>query len=473
MGIIGRKKELLALDTIMNSTHAEFVAVFGRRRIGKTYLIKKYFNNKFAFYATGIANAKLRDELGAFNLSLLEYGSQDKSVPKDWFEAFERLKSIIKSERVYRDPAGGKIVIFLDELPWFASPRSNFKAALDFFWNGFASEISDLVLIVCGSATSWIIDNLLSDRGGFHNRITRQIHLAPFSLRECADYYKDMGFEISNQDLFLSYMVFGGVPYYMSLADRRLSLMQNIDELCFNEYGQLHYEYDRLFSSLFKKAEKHIEIIKELSKRRGGFTRKELAEKNSIGDGEPLTKALEELVQCGFVRKYRDFTKEKSGFIFQLIDPFTLFSLNFIKNSRVESWKTYIDTPKYYSWCGYSFELLVLLHTGEIKRALGISGIEAAAFAWKSKNTAPGAQIDLLVDRADNVINICEIKYSKEPFVIDSNYEKQLTNKLEVFRNETNTKKALHLTFITVNGLKHNAYSGIVVNEISAGELFN
>lgn len=471
--MVGRKKEQNTLKDCLQSNRAEFLVVYGRRRVGKTFLIKEYFNNTFSFYATGLSKAKTKEQLKAFNGSLLEYGSKEKGVPKDWYEAFMRLKVLLQMDHIRRDPVSKRKVVFLDELPWMDTARSDFKSALEYFWNSWGSTQNDLFLVVCGSATSWIIDNLLGDRGGFYNRITRQIHLRPFTLGECEELYQLNDMQMTRQQMIESYMIFGGIPYYLNCFDKRLSLAQNVEELLFHQSGQLYYEYDRLLGSLFKKYERHAAIIDAVSHSKGGMTRVELAKISAVGDGEPLTKALNELEQSGFLRKYKNFTKEKQGFYFQLIDPFMLFCFHFIKNREHESWMTYINSPGYFSWAGNAFELVCLLHVDQIKKALGIYGVETVEYAWRSNNSKPGAQIDLLIDRKDGVINICEAKYTMAPFVIDAGYEEVLRNKIDSFIRETACKKALHLTFLSANGLSRNDHAGIVQNEITGDELFD
>ena len=470
--IIGRRKELDAFDRCLQSGRPEFLAVYGRRRIGKTYLVREYFKDGFSFYATGIAQANKRDQLRAFGISLQEYGCPDRSIPKDWFEAFSRLKTLLSQEDVARDRASGRLVVFLDELPWFDTPRSSFKAALEFFWNGWASAKSDMMLVVCGSATSWILENLVSDTGGFYNRITRQIHLEPLTLSECEEFYRANGIAFTRQQIIESYMVFGGVPYYLNLIDRRLSLAQNIEQLCFDSVGQLHHERQFLFKSLFRNDGRHMAIVQQLSLRKSGLLRTELAKVEEIGDGQPLTKALQELEQCGFIRKYRNFTRRKSSYLYQLIDPFALFDSEFLEPGTVTSWQAYVGTPAYHAWTGRAFELVCLLHVRQIKAALGVSGVLTEECAWRSRGAEPGAQIDLLIDRRDGVVNVCEMKYSGRAFAIDAAYEQTLRNKLAVFAEEVSLNKALHLTMVTVHGLVRNAHAGIVVNELSADDLF-
>ena len=472
MNIIGRKEEQKMLTDCLDSGRPEFMVVYGRRRIGKTFLIREYFDHRFSFYATGVNDANMSEQLEYFAESLKEYGSGEEGRPENWREAFGRLKRLLESDQVARDPVSGRRVVFLDELPWMDTPKSNFKTALDHFWNSWASSQSDMMLIVCGSATSWIIGNILTDKGGFYNRVTRQMHLMPFTLKECEEYFRSEGIQVGDQDVIMSYMVFGGVPYYLGLISRRMSMAQNIDVLLFDEKGALSHEFERSFQSLFRKPQKHMAVIRALEKRRMGMTRQEILEETEIADGALLTKTLSELVECGFIRKYQGFMKGSKGVFYQITDPFTLFCLTFLEKKKASSWMKHMGTPGYYAWCGLAFETVCLNHVAQIKNALGISGIESAEYAWRSSKAVPGAQIDLLIDRADNVINVCEMKYSSSPFEIDKDYAGILNHKMNAFRDETKTKKALHLTLVSAGGLSKGGYSGMVVNEIGMDDLF-
>lgn len=472
MEIIGRVKQQDLLQECLESKRPEFLVVYGRRRVGKTYLIRQYFNDTFSFYATGAPNIKTREQLKIFNESLIQYGANEKTIPVDWFEAFRRLREILESGKVKRDSVSGKLVIFLDELPWMDTARSDFKSALDYFWNSWGSAREDVFLIVCGSATSWIIDNILENTGGLYNRITRQLHLLPFSLGECEQLLKSNRVEMTRRQIMECYMILGGIPYYLNLLDRRLSLSQNIDELLFKENGNLFYEFERLFASLFKKPERHMEIISELAKHRNGTLRATLAQNKKIGDGEPLTKALNELEQSGFIRKYTNYSYKKQGFFFQIIDPFVLFCLGYIEERKFDTWSDYTNSPGYYNWCGNAFEITCLNHVEQIKSKLGILGVASQQYAWISKESEPGARIDLLIDRRDGIINVCEMKYTMQEYEIDAEYEKKLVNKLEAFRKEAAPDKALHLTLVSAQGLKKGAYSGGVQRIITADDLF-
>lgn len=468
--IIGREEEKETLLRCLHSKSPEFVALYGRRRIGKTFLVRKFFKDKFSFYATGVNSKTKRSKLEVFKEALQNYGDKDKNTPKTWFDAFSRLKALLEDKECYKDPDTGKKVVFLDELPWMDSPRSEFKTALDYFWNVFGSAQDDLLLIVCGSATSWIINNIVKDTGGFYNRLTNQIHLFPFHLKECQKLAKRKGLDYDEMTLLKAYMVFGGVPYYWNLLSPSKSLDQEIDGLCFQENGVLHYEFQNLFRSLFSSKGNHREIIEVLFKKAAGYTRKELIEKG-VSDGKGLTKSLEELEECGFIRKF-NLPNKTSGAYYQVIDSFCRFALTFFEKKKLSSWLAYIDTPSYYSWQGNAFELLCLNHVKEIKNALGISGVETKEYSFRSKESNPGAQIDLVIERKDQVINLCEMKYSLLPYVIDKEYMYNLENKKQVFLKESKTKCALRLTLISPNGLQENQYSNEIRNVITAKDFF-
>ena len=472
MKIIGRKREKKHLMQCLRSKRPEFVVIYGRRRVGKTYLIREFFNKQFSFYATGLTDEKMRGQLRGFQASLSAYGDKEGKLPKDWFEAFTRLRRLLENDTVYREPINNKRVIFLDELPWMDTARSDFKSALDYFWNSWASAQEDLVLIVCGSATSWIINNLLTDKKGFHNRVTRRIHLAPFTLAECEKMFEFNDIIMPRNQMIESYMVFGGIPHYLNLLDPRLSLAQNIDELCFKEYGYLHNEYYNLFYSLYDNPQKHMAILEMLAKNKDGMTRSELSKNEAIGGGSVLTKNLRELEECGFVRKFINFSKGENESFYQLIDPFTLFSIRFVQNKQFDSWNSYINSPGYHSWRGNSFEIVCLNHIDQIKASLGISGIETNAFAWRSTQTEKKAQIDLIISRKDGVINLCEMKYTSNEYSLDATEYEKIQNRMAQFQKETGCKEAIHITLICGNGYKQSKYSGIVQNLILGDDLF-
>ncbi len=472
MQIIGRSYEQKELELCLKSRKSELVAIYGRYRIGKTFLIRNFFGFKFSFYASGVNNTSNSIQLKNFSSSLTQYGLQTPGMIKDWFDAFKLLKELLEKNEVYRDPVYNKRIIFLDEVPWMDTKRSDFKAALDLFWNTYASAKDDIILIVCGSATSWIMNNMVKDQGGFYNRITHKIHLLPFTLKECLLYSRYLNLNYNEEQVTRCYMVFGGVPYYYDLINPELSLDQNIDNLCFKENGQLHDEYFALFKSLFSINGKHRDIIEALMKKSSGMQRKELASIKSIGDGKSLTCALEELLECGFIRAYDNYKTSKNGKFFQLIDPFVLFAKTFLIKAEFNSWLSFINTPKYYSWCGHAFEIVCLNNIDSIKKTLGISGVMTKEYSWRSKEAEKGAQIDLLIHRKDMVINVCEMKYSSSPYVITKDYQDNLKNKLESFMLEMKPKEQLVLTLISFNGLQNNNYSDLFLKVIEGKDLF-
>ncbi len=470
MLIAGRKAEIEVLDDIMQKKTSQFVVVYGRRRVGKTYLINEYFNNAFSFKSVGVKNhnkkSNIKTTMKPFIESLSRYGNFKKK-PNDWYEAFSMLEKILDSDDVYIEPISKKKIVLLDELPWFDSPKSNFKEALDYFWNMYGCTKKDLVLIVCGSATSWIVNNLLESKEGFHNRITNRLYLKPLSLKETEELLLMNDIRLYRHQIIECYMAFGGIPYYLNLLSPRYSLAQNIDNLCFKETGALRNELQELFSSLFDKHEDYLRIIDLLANNKLGMTRGEIIEHSDFKSGKRLTKIIDDLIKCSFVRKYKNTAKGKND-IYQLIDHFTLFAYYFIKSEKINSWLNFNNTPGYFNWCGNAFELVCLNNIESIKASLGILGIDSNEYSFRNND----CQIDLVIDRKDSVINLCEMKYSMNEFMIDRDYSQNLLNKIESFIKDTKTKKATILTLITSNGVKRNSYYNSSIKLLDCSDLF-
>lgn len=469
--IIGRKEEQQILHSAAQSENSEFVAVYGRRRVGKTYLIRETFGYKFTFQHTGLAKGNTKEQLFSFAISLRDAGYDDCPIPKSWLEAFSLLSTYLKNS------TDEKKIVFLDELPWMDTPRSNFISAFEHFWNGWASARKDIVLIICGSATSWIINKVINDHGGLHNRVTKQIALQPFTLKECEMFAQSKGLEMSRYQLAECYMVLGGIPYYWSLLEKGLSLAQNIDKIIFAKNGKLSNEFNQLYASLFKSPEQYIDIVTALGKKKAGMTREEIIAATDKYSNGALSKVLDELEYCGFIRKYNGFDKKSKQAIYQLIDNYTLFYFKFIQqneNNDEHFWSASIDSAMHRAWSGLAFERLCMAHTQQIKAALGIAGVLSNVYSWRKEadETSDGAQIDLLIDRKDQVINLCEMKYSLSEYAIDAEYEQKLRNKKSAFIDATNTRKAVHLTMVTTFGIKTNVHSGIVQNEVKLDDLF-
>ena len=468
--IIGRKREQERLLACLASQRSEFVALYGRRRVGKTFLVRELLGKDFVFYLSGILDGSAKEQLNNFNTEMANYGGGDLPPAKNWKEAFGNLNKLF--ERSGKD---GKKVVFLDEAPWMNTPKSGFLSALDHFWNRYASMRKDVLLIICGSAASWVIDNIINNTGGLHNRLTCHIYLSPFSLEECETYYREKGIDIPRYQVAEAYMIFGGIPYYMDCFMPKLSLAQNIDAIFFEENAPLRNEYGNLFRSLFRNAEGHIRVIEALAARNSGKTRDEIAKASDITEGGRLTKILDELISSGFVRKYISYGKKKRDRLYQLVDPFTLFCLRFELKRDVYStdfWLRFCTTPTHASWAGYAFEILCLMHIPQIRKALGIAGVLTGIYAWRSKTHDPGAQIDLVIERGDYVINLCEMKYTSSEFTIDKEYDQTLRNKRSAFINETRTRKAAHTTMITSYGLKKNAYQAGIHFKVVLDDLF-
>ena len=476
--LIGREVELKSLQQYINSERSEFVAVYGRRRVGKTFLIRHAAEEKFTFFMTGVYKASKSEQLTNFAISLQKYSGSDRLIlPKNWILAFYELSKFIESL-----PEGKKI-IFIDELPWLDTPKSGFIAALENFWNSWAVLRNDIKLIVCGSATSWMINNLIKSKGGLHNRLTHHLVLQPFTLKESEEYFKTFGFGYTRKQIAECYMALGGIPFYMSMMDKSKSVSQNIDYLFFANNAPLKEEFNDLYKALFRNSTPHIDVVTALATKNKGLTRQEILKATKLQDNGAFSTILEELEECGFIRAYSPFekkitlnnTRQKNNTIYQLVDFYTLFYFNFIKQNHYHDehfWTSSYNSPLHNTWAGLSFEMLCLNHINQIKNALGITGIQALVCAWRNQEQNNKAQIDMLIDRKDDTINICEIKFAKDEFEITKEYEASLNNKINTFAKSSNTKKSLMLTMITTFGIKPNMHSNIVQNQILLEDLF-
>ena len=468
--IIGRNKEIKELRRYAEQEEAQFVAVYGRRRVGKTYLVRETFNSNFTFYHTGISGSTLTEQLEQFRASLIKLGLKKCNKLKSWFEAFHKLEELIEQRKDERK------VIFIDELPWLDTPKSRFISALEHFWNGWASAQKKLILVICGSATSWIISNIIRNHGGLYNRLTGSIYLQPFNLGECEEFCKAKHLALSYRNIAEAYMIFGGIPYYWNFLQNDLSLSQNIDKMFFAPSAPLKDEFRALYQSLFKKPDPYLKIISILSSTRSGMDRSELLEKSNLSNNSPFSTVLTDLEQCGFIRKFRAFGKKNRDAQFQLVDNFTLFHFQFVKDSpeTEDYWTSLNKSPKINTWLGLAFERLCLWHLPQIKRALGISGVSTNVCSWlyKGDSDHDGTQIDLLIDRRDDTMNLCEMKYSDKPYRLEKEEYEKLVNRISTFNEVTKPNKAIHTTLITTIGLDSRGYWNEIQSTITLDDLF-
>lgn len=476
--IIGRTYEQSELKDIFNSKKSEFVAVYGRRRVGKTYLIRNYFQKRKCIYFQniGLQNGSLEEQLKNFSDSLSEvfFDNVPITPPLNWKEAFQRLTTLIEKQSEKK-----QIIIFLDELPWTATSRSGLLKTLDYFWNKYWVNIKNLKLIICGSSASWILKKIIYSKGGLHNRVTRQIILRPFSLKETKSYLEHLGCDLNHNQILEIYMAIGGIPFYLNGIKKNLTANQNINNLCFRQNGLLFDEFNKLFKSLFNEAEAYIELIRLISKKRYGISRTELDKMCKLSKkGGTLTERLKELEEAGFILSFLPILHKTRGIYYKTIDEFTLFYLTWIESEkstliRTEAnsnfWKIKHKNPSWNTWAGYSFEAVCYKHIQIIRQSLDIPDGSRSS-AWReiapkqSKKT--GAQIDLLFDRDDGAITLCEMKYSEKPFTIDKEYAKNLINKKSVFITKTQTNKQIFIAMITSSSVKNNFYADDLISGI-------
>lgn len=471
--LVGRIREQKLLTNAAKSPESEMVAILGRRRVGKTFLIRQTFS-QFDFEYTGILHATKQEQINAFVKKLSEYSGQTYSIkPKNWIEAMDILKQYLSTKK-----KKSKKLIFIDELPWLDTQKSKFTDALGYFWNDYALY-NNVLLIVCGSATSWMIRNIVNHRGGLHNRITKRIELKPFTLSETKSFFKSRQLVLDHYSIAQIYMVMGGIPFYLNELERGESVAQNIDRICFDKNGLLYSEFKNLFASLYDNFENHLLLIKTLATKWKGLTRGELITLSKLKDGGNITKVLEELEQSSFISISYPFGKKKKTALYRLFDPYTIFYFHFIEGKKALKKGNFINlmrSSKWTSWCGYAFENLCFYHLPQIEKKLGIQAIYSESSSYFQKGTIDeeGFQIDLLIDRADKVINLCEIKFYDTEFTINKDYAEKLRNKIARFKMATQTKKLLFLTLISTYGIAKNLhYNAVIENEVKLIDLFD
>ncbi|MBQ6577047.1 MAG: AAA family ATPase [Bacteroidales bacterium] len=475
--IIGRKQEIEELERLYYSDRPEFVVVYGRRRVGKTFMIRQALKDKFTFQHTGVSPVdqeneknRMKTQLESFYYSMLNQGLEGFKQPKTWMEAFYQLAQLLQ-----KLDNGQRMVVFIDELPWMDTPRSGFMSAFESFWNGWCNGHDNVMLVVCGSATSWMLSNLPRNKGGLYGRVTCEIKVYPFTLKECEEYFEHENIELSRYDIVQSYMVFGGIPYYMSYFRKGYSFERNTDMIFFGNKPRLKDEFNRLFNATFSNSDDCKKIIRLLATRNYGFTREEIASSTGLSLGGGLSDTLSALSESDFIMRYSPYGKG-TGEYYKLIDNFCLFWLKYVEKNQENA--TFIndnftsDVMK--AWRGVAFEQVCLQHVTQIKRALEIGGVRASISSWKVPGTEQktGAQVDLLILRDDNIVNLCEMKFYSSSYSIDKDEESKMLYRVEMLKKTLSAKQTVHLTLVTTYGLVHGKHSGKIQSVLTIDDLF-
>ncbi|MDX2250370.1 MAG: ATP-binding protein [Bacteroidia bacterium] len=472
--LVGRIEEKKILENALQSSKPEMVAVIGRRRIGKTFLVKSVYGDRIDYEITGIQHASRQEQLRNFMMQIAKYslGHFPITQPKDWLEAFYLLSKFLEGKQ-----KAEKQIIFLDELPWLETPKSGFLKGLGWFWNSWAVN-QNIVVVICGSAASWMIKKVVHDKGGLHNRITKRIYLQPFDLEETEHFFKTKNLNFDRYQILQLYMALGGVPHYLEEVEGGKSTAQNIDAICFSQNGLLWDEFPKLYSSLFDNSENHVKVIRALASKHKGLTRSEIVQTTALPEGGGFSTVIEELLHSGFISVYLPFGKKKKDSLYRLTDEFSLFYFQFMEHNlpgAANIWQQLSKTQTYISWAGYAFENICFKHIPQIKKALGISGVYAIVYSYlkKGNENEEGIQLDLLIDRNDHVINLCEIKFYAAEYTIDKAAAMKYRNRIAKFKETSHTRKQVFLTMITTFGIKENPYSlGLVDSALTMDDLF-
>jgi uncharacterized protein len=473
MEIAGRQEEIALLQSLFEKNESSFVAVYGRRRVGKTYLIRQVYENEIVFECSGLNQETTDPQLENFWITLTDLQPHKRPLPtpKTWLQAFSQLRTYLNTLQTDK-----KKVIFLDEIPWFETNRSGFLAALDNFWNMYCTKRKDIILVICGSAASWIIDKVINNRGGLHNRLTHRILLMPLTLGETKAFFELKNVKLNLKDIAQIYMCVGGVPFYLKDIEAGDSVPLILNRLFYQKQAILKDEFANLYAALFKNNTVHEKIVEALSSKNKGLTRNEIIQETGINGGGGLTIVLEELTQCGFIMPIYPINKAKDDCLYRLIDEYSLFYFKFLKDGKTKSsWAQITESPVFKIWSGYAFENLCFKHTEQIKKAFGISGVITNEYSYvlKGKADQQGMQIDMIIDRADNCVNILEVKFYNTEYEVSETYARQLLHKATIFQERTRLKKNVFITMLTVFGVKKNEhYLMAVTNQLLIDDLF-
>lgn len=467
--LVGREYEIGRLEESLKSNRSELIAVYGRRRVGKTFLIRSVYEKHIKLSITGLYGGDNEKQLATF-FEALQNGStrfQDLDRPNNWKEAFDLLKEYINGLR-----GKGKKVIFIDEMPWLDTHKSDFRMYFGHFWNTYCEKREDLVIVVCGSAASYMVQNVISNQGSLHARLTYKLRIMPFTLYETKAYLGSRNIHWGHYHILHLYIAIGGIPHYLSKVRKGESVVQTIQRLCFDANGDLYNEFDEIFESLFQHSTSHVSIVRALGALGKGITRDQLIQKSGHAGGGAFTRALNELIASGFIAQYSPFGKRKKQTLFRLSDEYSKFYLKYIEPNKYQGsnfWKTMFQQQSYISWAGFNFETICLKHVNQIKKALKIEGIHSVNSSWKTD----GAQVDLVIQRSDNWVNLCEMKFHGSPVKIGKNEADNLRNKVAKFKEDTQTRDVVVITLITTFGVEENEFAQeIIENDFKMDILF-
>ncbi len=473
MDVIGRVDEKKILLSLLEEESSKFLAIYGRRRIGKTFLIRNTYEKQIIFECTGLQNGSLADQLDNFCLCLINSNFSFAVRPQTWLQAFSLLSNSLNKLR-----SNKKKVLFFDEIPWMDSPRSGFLAAFANFWNSYCTKKTDIIVVICGSATSWVINKIVKSKGGLHNRLNRTIRLEPFTLWETKQFLAYKRIHLSNKDLALLYMCIGGIPFYLNEVKPGMSIPQIIDDLFLSKNAILKFEFQYLYEALFSNFEKHKKVISALNEKNKGLTRQEIVDATNLESSGTLTIVLDELEACGFIQKLVPIDKQKVDNLYRLMDEYSLFYFKFLNRNDIKlTGQTLVNSQSFKIWARYAFESLCLRHQSQIVNALGFSGVAYGVYSFVTKaNEAiglnKGAQIDLIFERADNVVNLIEAKFYDTTYVMTQSDADTLLYKKQAYQTKTKSKKTIFTTLITMNGADRNKhFLGTITNELTFDDL--
>jgi len=467
MKFIGRKKELESLDLLLKKKSASLVVIRGRRRVGKSRLIKEFVSDKKHWIFSGIPpvpGITKQRQLDAFSAQVAHNLGMPKIQVSEWLEHFNFLGQQAK---------GQKIVIVFDEISWMGSEDPDFLGQLKTAWDLTFSENPELIFILCGSVSSWIEDNILKSTG-FVGRISVDMVLEELSIAESGEFWGARKNKVSPYEKFKMLSVTGGIPKYLEEIIATQSAEDNIHRLCFQSDGLLFREFDQIFSDLFsKRAQTYSDIVKTLA--HSSLTLDEVCEKLDVEKSGSVSSCLDDLELAGFIQEdctWNLSSKAESHLKkFRLKDNYLRFYLRYIEPNKekiakglFES-KSFMLMPGWESVMGLQFENLVINNLKSLCKILRIDLLDianAGPFFQRATQRQKGCQIDLMIQTKHNTLYVCEIKFSTSD--IKSSVVEEMERKVE---NLSIPKGySIRTVLIHVNGVAQSVIDSEKFNDI-------
>jgi AAA+ ATPase superfamily predicted ATPase len=404
---IGRKVEIAQLTALIDLPRPSIAVIYGRRRVGKSELIRHVTQGKNVLSFEGLEGQPKHKQIKNFLFQLSAQSNIREKNISDWPDALILLRTLTQD---------GQWIIILDEFQWMANYQNELVSVIKMIWEKYLSQNPDLTLILCGSIASFMKSKVLKS-SALYGRTDYELNLHELNLSEISEFFPGKG----SDEVIDTAMLVGGIPKYLELISEYPSLYDALEPLAFSQDGFFKTEYDRLFASHFGKKPIFMKIIQTLATNPYGLTTGKLAKEMQVASGGTLCHQLDDLESAGFLHSIIPFDKPEGSKLrkYILMDAYVRFYHSIIRGSMKETtppntqFHAIMSSPRYAAWAGMAFEFLCMRHHKEISRILGFHGIPYTAGPFFQRKTldTPGVQIDLLFERSDKILVLCEMKY--------------------------------------------------------------